>query len=196
MGNIHRLKPAVSSADADAQLKLGLRYYQSGEVTQDSEDYALAAHCFQMAAAQGLAAAQFNLGLMCYHGRGLPLDFVQAAFWYQLAAEQGHTDAQLNLASMYTNGEGVAQYDAESARLCTLAAQKGNPGAQFNVGLMYANGKGVCKDQVTAYMWLSIAISSGFTQAIDKLDHLALNMTDDEIDEAQHRALQWSETRV
>jgi TPR repeat protein len=143
-----------------------------------------------------LAGAQFNLGLMYFHGRGLPLDYVQAAAWYQLAAEQGHTDAQINLASMYSNGEGVAQYDAEAARLCTLAADSGNVGAQFNIGLMYANGKGVVKDQVKAHMWLSIAIASGFSRAIEKRDYIALNMTDDEIQEAHRLALEWQVERL
>ena len=40
-------------------------------------------------AAQGDAAAQFNLGLMFEHGHGVPRDCVEAARWYRKAAAQG-----------------------------------------------------------------------------------------------------------
>ncbi len=49
---------------------------------------------------------------------------------------------------------------------------------------MHANGKGVIKDGIKAHMWLSLAISSGCQSAIDKRDNIALDLTDDEIDEA------------
>ena len=41
-----------------------------------------------MAAAQGLASAQDNLGSMYYTGRGVPQDYVQAHVWYNLAASR------------------------------------------------------------------------------------------------------------
>jgi TPR repeat protein len=87
--------------------------------------------------------------------------------------------------------EGVSQYDAEAARLCTLAAEKGNAGAQFNIGLMYANGKGVLANQVLAHMWLSVAISSGFTMALEKRQFIELNMTDEQIHKARRLELEW-----
>lgn len=71
-----------------------------------------------------------------------------------------------------------------------------NAGAQFNIGLMYANGKGVVKDQTRAHMWLSLAISSGVLDAIEKRDHIALNMTDDEIDKSRRMAHEWCARRA
>lgn len=187
-GTQDALAQAAHAGDAKAQLRLGVRYHQGVGVTQD---YALAARWFKRAAEQGLADAQFNLGLMCYHAQGLPLDYVQAAGWYELAAAQGHLDAQVNLAAMHCLAEGVSQYDAEAARLCTLAAEKGNAGAQFNIGLMYANGKGVLANQVLAHMWLSVAISSGFTMALEKRQFIELNMTDEQIHQARRLELEW-----
>ena len=48
-------------------------------------------------ASQGLAAAQFNLGVAYANGRGVPQDDVQAVKWYRLAADQGNASAQYNL---------------------------------------------------------------------------------------------------
>jgi TPR repeat protein len=60
---------------------------------------------------------------------------------------------------------------------------------------MYANGKGVIKDGIKAHMWLSLAISSGCKNAIDKRDNIALDLTDDEIDEAGRMANEWRAQR-
>ncbi len=48
---------------------------------------------------QGDASAQFNLGIMCGHGEGVPQDYAEAAKWYRLAAEQGNVKAQFKLGS-------------------------------------------------------------------------------------------------
>ena len=40
-------------------------------------------------------------------------------------------------------------------------------------------------------MWLNLAILSGVMDATEKRDDIALNMTDDEIDEARRLALEW-----
>ena len=49
---------------------------------------------FRMAAEQGLADAQFNLGLMYETGRGVPKDYVQAYAWFNIAAAQGSKTAK------------------------------------------------------------------------------------------------------
>ena len=60
-----------------------------------------------MAAEQGEALAQFNLGLMYANGRGVLKDEAEAVRWFRLAAEQGEALAQSNLGAMYANGRGV-----------------------------------------------------------------------------------------
>ncbi|HXC67540.1 MAG TPA: SEL1-like repeat protein, partial [Nitrospiraceae bacterium] len=60
----------------------GLSAYESG-------DYAQAMNHWQPLAAQGDAAAQFNVGLMYRHGQGVTQDFQEALKWYRKAAEQG-----------------------------------------------------------------------------------------------------------
>ena len=44
---------------------------------------------YRLAAEQGVAAAQYNLGLMYDNGDGVPENDREAVKWYRLAAEQG-----------------------------------------------------------------------------------------------------------
>jgi TPR repeat protein len=43
---------------------------------------------YRKAADKGDAAAQLNLGIMYYHGRAMPQDYVQAHKWLNLAASR------------------------------------------------------------------------------------------------------------
>ena len=60
-------------------------------------------------AAQGVAEAQTNLGLLYYFGRAVPRDYTKAREWFEKAAAQGHADAQYNLGALYEFGHGVKQ---------------------------------------------------------------------------------------
>jgi len=97
--------------------------YQSG-------DYATALRLWRPRAAQGVALAQNNLGLMYYNGQGLSQDYDEAAKWYRLAAEQGNATAQSNLGSMYYSGEGVPQDYVQAYMWVSLAASRFPPSAK------------------------------------------------------------------
>ena len=73
------------------------------------QDYQEAVKWYRLAAEQGVAKAQYNLGWMYMNGRGVPQDYQEAVKWYRLAAELGHAKAQTNLGVMYENGNGVPQ---------------------------------------------------------------------------------------
>ncbi len=60
-------------------------------------------------AAQGVAEAQANLGLLYYDGQGVPRDYIKAREWFEKAAAQGHAGAQNNLGALYEFGHGVKQ---------------------------------------------------------------------------------------
>ena len=51
-----------------------------------------------LAAEQGLASAQFNLGRMYNIGDGVPKDAVEAVKWFRKSAEQGEAVAQYKAA--------------------------------------------------------------------------------------------------
>jgi TPR repeat protein len=59
-----------------------------------TQNYAEAVKWYKLAAAQGDAKAQHNLGLMYYEGQGVPQDFVLAHMWTNLAAAQAHKGAE------------------------------------------------------------------------------------------------------
>jgi len=52
------------------------------------QDYGEAAKWYRLAAEQGDAIAQGNLGFMYYSGQGVPQDYVQAYMWVDLAASR------------------------------------------------------------------------------------------------------------
>ena len=56
-----------------------------------------AVELYTLAAEQGNANAQYNLGVMYAEGRGVPKNEQVAAAWYRKAAEQGHASAQQKL---------------------------------------------------------------------------------------------------
>ena len=64
---------------------------------------------WRLAAEQGNASAQHNLGAMYDKGRGVPQDYAEAAKWFRLPAKQGNAQAQNNLGTMYDKGHGVLQ---------------------------------------------------------------------------------------
>ena len=78
----------------------------------------------RVAADQGDADGQVNLGLMYADGRGVPEDDPEAVRWIRLAADQGNGDAQLWLGLMYANGEGVPEDDVTAHMWFDLAASR------------------------------------------------------------------------
>ena len=61
------------------------------------QNYKTAVKWYRLAAKQGHAKAQFNLGLTYYCGKGVPQDYRTAVKWCRRAAEQGNPRAQRGL---------------------------------------------------------------------------------------------------
>ena len=57
------------------------------------QDFAEAAKWSRLAAEQGDASAQFNLGLMYQYGRGVLQDNQTSHMWYNLASANGYEDS-------------------------------------------------------------------------------------------------------
>ncbi|MEP6933430.1 MAG: SEL1-like repeat protein [Nitrospirota bacterium] len=123
----------------------------------------------QVAAEQGDAASQFNLGLMYDTGEGVTQDYQEAVRWYRLAAAQGHANAQFNLAVMYAHGYGVVQDYQEAIRLYQALAEQGEADAQTNLASMYAHGQGVAHDYQEAARWFQLAAEQGNSLASEGL---------------------------
>jgi TPR repeat protein len=143
--------------------------YAKGEGVR--QDYVEAVKWFRLAAEQGDAQAQCNLGILHDQGEGVPQDFTEACKWWKLAADQGYADAQSNLGVKYEHGEGVPQDHNQAVKWYTLAADQGHAGAQFNLGVMYAKCQGVSHDLTKAAQWLKLAAEQGNANAIKALPH-------------------------
>ena len=83
-----------------------------------------------MAADQGDASAQYNLGIAYANGQGVLKDEAEAVRWFRLAAEQGYADAQFNLGSMYTKGQGVLKDSVLAHMWFNIAGANGDEAAR------------------------------------------------------------------
>jgi TPR repeat protein len=75
---------------------------------------------------QGLAKAQYNLGVCYERGCGVVKDYGKAVEWYQKAAEQGYAHAQYNLGMFYENGYGVPKDNNKAIEFYKKAAAQGD----------------------------------------------------------------------
>ncbi len=71
------------------------------------QETAEAVRVFRIAAEQGDATAQEQLGHIYARGNGIPQNYSEALKWYRKAGEQGNTRAQTELARLYARGQGV-----------------------------------------------------------------------------------------
>ena len=84
--------PLAEQGNADAQNNVGWMYAEGNGVPQNDRT---AVKWYTLAANQGLALAQFNLGVMSYAGKGgVMQDNIYAHMWWNLAASQGDENAR------------------------------------------------------------------------------------------------------
>ena len=107
----------------------------------------------RLAAEDGVARAQFSLGLRYENGTGVAKDPVQALHWFRQAAEQGYDEAQYMLGCCYNGEDGFAKDPIEAAKWWEKAAAQGYADAQHCLALSYAVGQGVAKNPAEAVKW-------------------------------------------
>jgi uncharacterized protein len=117
--------------------------FEDGTSAVKIGDLAIAMPLWRALADQGVAMAQFNLGVMYDDGQGVSRDDVAASSLYRKAADQGHAKAQSNLGFMYFSGRGVPQNYGEAIKWFRKAADQGEAAAEYKLGVMYDNGHGV-----------------------------------------------------
>ena len=142
-----------------AAVQQGIRAALSG-------DYAMALAILGPLAEQGDARAQFQMGVMCSNGQGIPQDSAKALYWYHLAAAQDLAAAQYNIGVMYGAGKGVPQDEAKAIEWYSKPAAQELAEAQYNIGLTYLQGRpGIKSDYVKAFYWFSKAAAQGKADA-------------------------------
>jgi len=112
----------AAQGDAEAQLRLGLRYAEGDGVIQNDKE---AAKWLALAAKQGMAEAQYHYGLMLLKGRGVVQDYRAAFSWIEKPAQRGYAMAQYSLGELYRYGTGTAVDKARAYLWFNLAAAQG-----------------------------------------------------------------------
>jgi uncharacterized protein len=146
--------------------------------------------CMRRAAEDGVAGAQFWLGVAYEQDEFGVMDEREAVKWYRKAAEQGNPDAEVELGLCYEDGRGIEQDYALAAQWFRKAAEHvpnlGGAGQGRNeLGLLYMDGLGVPKDYVQAYMWFSLAGTEANLAAVQ------VEMTPAQILRAKQMADEW-----
>lgn len=111
-----------------------------------TRDDAMAERYYRIAADQGLAVSQLNLGVILENRK----QYKEAVDLYRKAAEQGNANAQCNLAYCYEKGIGLTKDLTLAVEWYRKAADQGNARAQLNLGICYEFGNGVAKDAAQA----------------------------------------------
>jgi len=141
----------------------------------------------QREAELGDTNAQFMLGRLALEGK-TPPDHSLAVYWFRIAAESNHIQAQEMLGAHFFSGLGVPANPEQAYNWWHKAALQGSEKAQASLGVLYALGSGVQKDMIESYKWLTIAAINGNQEAqIQRDESISLQMTADEIREAQKR---------
>ncbi len=122
----------AEQGDAEAQFRLGERYYNGDDVEQDYEE---AVKWYRKAAEQGNASAQYCLGMCyyCYSGNVVAQDYGEAVRWFRKSAEQGNAYALYWLGRCYQGGTGVTRDYVATIELWCKAASKGYEEAQYDL---------------------------------------------------------------
>ncbi len=122
-------------------------------------------HWLKLAADQGYAPAEYELGRIYLYGRGIPADYQQALLWEKKAALQGNRNAQRDLAFMYERGLGVQPDPREAALWNRKAAEQDEPQAQLHLAEALESGNGVPVDLAEAKVWYLKAARQNLSKA-------------------------------
>ena len=175
---IDALKEKAVKGDTEAQRDLAW-YYFSGDNDDIQKDYAEAAKWYRLAAEQGDAYAQCQLGNLYKNCQGVPRNYEEAAKWYKKSSEKGVVEAQFNLGSLYLNGNGVAKNYAEAFKFFNEAATDARyDEAKYLLGKMYEDGIGVKQNNTEAIKWYVLAAHHWNVNALFRLGCLYFNGKD------------------
>lgn len=144
--SFNALKAQADAGDKHAQNQVGATYGAS------EPDKALP--YYRLAAAQGLAVAQCNLGYMHLTGQATPVDLAQAVLWLGRCAQQGHFMGQFALGQLSLRGMGVPKDARRAEQWFLLSAVQGHLDSQRALRLLYTQGaEGFAPQPQQAALW-------------------------------------------
>lgn len=144
--SFNALKAQADAGDKHAQNQVGATY--GAEQPDKALPY------YRLAAAQGLAVAQCNLGYMHLIGQATARDLPQAVQWFGRCAQQGHFMGQFALGRLYLDGMGVPKDARRAEQWWLLSAAQGHLDSQRALRLLYQRGaEGFAPDAKQAALW-------------------------------------------
>lgn len=172
------LEALQKAVDATLQVKGVKRVRLSGlvntlmdqaEALCQRKQYPEAIMLYSQAAEEGLAEAQYRLGIFYLAGKAVPRNAVKATDWLEKAALQDHAEAMHTLGVIYQYGLDVSP-DLAKARSCyERAAELGLRQSQVNLAQMYEHGWGVERLPDKAREMLEAAADEGDAYALTNL---------------------------
>jgi S1-C subfamily serine protease len=115
-------KTRAEQGDPEAQYNLAVMHDMGIGAPKNTES----GKWYAKAAAQGVAEAQFQLGVRYYeHGKQTKKNYETAFSWFYKAALQGMAEAQYNVGLMYQLGRGVATNRVEAYKWYIVSAAQG-----------------------------------------------------------------------
>jgi TPR repeat protein len=151
--DLQTTKAHADRGNADAQFKLGVYY-----ANLKTHNYPQASYWYLLAALQNHSLAQFNLGVMCAKGQGIPKEDAKAMQWFQKAADQGDCGAQFQL---------------------------GNIHQRSSFGASTANAT---QSRIEAYKWFHLAAAQGYLGAQTAYETLSKSMSTTDVADGNRRA--------
>lgn len=155
-----KLDKKEDKAKIENLYRTGLSYYRNGEYKNALIFFDIAAECEHK-------DAQYVLGVMYMHGKGVPRNNETALGWYMKAAENGSVNARRNIGVCYRDGIGTEQSYREALVWFTRAAENGDIDSQFSTAVLYNIGypDEIQQDYKMAYLWFKIAAENDHVQA-------------------------------
>ena len=132
-----------------------------GDAALSGKDYADALRWYRLAADQGNAAGQLNVGRIYEHGWGIRLITSRLCTGIAWRRPRATPARRTTSARSTISGHGVKQDYAEALRWYRLAADHGNTDAQNSIGALYDTGHGVKQDYAEALRWYRLAADRG-----------------------------------
>tara|TARA_R110002096_G_scaffold151307_4_gene313730 strand:- start:3037 stop:3690 length:654 start_codon:yes stop_codon:yes gene_type:complete len=123
-------------------------------------------------ALEGDAKAQYDLGDMYEHGRGIEQDYKQAMEWYSKSAQQGYAWAHIAIAQIYYEGKGVAADSAKAEEWYNKAGELDDPEMPLVLGSIYYYGKHIGRNYSVAAKWYIKAAEIGYNSAYMSLGEM------------------------
>jgi localization factor PodJL len=161
------LTHTASLAPQDNQPVAGSAVSGAGESTsrQSLPPALIGPLSLRLAAANGDASAEFQVGSRFADGKGIKQDFDAALKWYRRSAGRGFALAQYRLGTLYERGLGVAK-DSHRARVWyERAARQDNIKAMHNLAVLAAGSGSGKPDYDTAARWFAEAAERGLADS-------------------------------